>query len=300
MLKRAGKFILAAMLLFLISGCSAGKPDVSKDIPIKVQDNLVKTQDSLPIKIINPEGKNIEQRFITPEGFQRIEPDKNSFGEYLRTLPLKPHGASVKYFSGGEKPNYGVYAAVVDMEIGDRDLQQCADAVMRLRGEYLYKQGRFNEISFHFADGTLVPYSKWMEGYRIVMNNDKPSWVKKYDYSNSYESFRRYMDIVFAYANTVSLEKELKPVDNASMEIGDVFIKGAYPGHCVIVVDMAVKKSNGEKLFLLAQSYMPAQDIQILENPNNKSISPWYELKDLQELRTPEWSFKNNSLRRFP
>ena len=42
------------------------------------------------------------------------------------------------YFDGLEKWNRSVYCAVVDMEIGKRDLQQCADAVIRLQAEYLY------------------------------------------------------------------------------------------------------------------------------------------------------------------
>ena len=44
----------------------------------------------------------------------------------------------------------------------------------------------------------------------------------------------------------------------SEMQIGDVFIRGGSPGHCVIVVDMAVHQETGEKLFMLAQSYMPA------------------------------------------
>ena len=47
-----------------------------------------------------------------------------------------------------------------------------------------------------------------------------------------------------------------------SMQIGDVLIQGGSPGHAVIVVDMAENPATGEKLYLLAQSYMPAQDIQ--------------------------------------
>ena len=40
------------------------------------------------------------------------------------------------------------------------------------------------------------------------------------------------------------------------MQIGDVFLKGSLPGHCVIVVDMAENNETGEKLFMIAQSYM--------------------------------------------
>ena len=82
------------------------------------------------------------------------------------------------------------------------------------------------------------------------------------------------------------------------MQIGDVFIKGGSPGHAVIVVDMA-KSSTGETLFLLAQSYMPAQEIQILVNPVNDDLSPWYSTKYLDYLQTPEWGFEIDELMRF-
>ena len=60
------------------------------------------------------------------------------------------------------------------------------------------------------------------------------------------------------------------------MRIGDVFIIGGSPGHAVIVVDMAVNPETHEKVFLLAQSYMPAQQIQLLKNNNDPDLSPWY------------------------
>jgi len=63
-------------------------------------------------------------------------------------------------------------------------------------------------------------------------------------------------------------------------------------------VDMAQNPKTGQKLFLLAQSYMPAQETQILKNPNNSALSPWYELKN-ETLETPEWTFEPSDLRRF-
>jgi hypothetical protein len=97
------------------------------------------------------------------------------------------------------------------------------------------------------------------------------------------------------------LSRELQPVDNVSdMRIGDVFIKGGFPGHAVIVVDMAANPTTGKKVFLLAQSYMPAQDVHILRNPANPKSNPWYELAFGERLHTPEWTFTAKELKRFP
>ena len=82
------------------------------------------------------------------------------------------------------------------------------------------------------------------------------------------------------------------------MQPGDVFIKGGSPGHAVIVVDMAVN-SSGKKIFLLAQSYMPAQDIHILNNPMSPEFSPWYELNDNSLIYTPEWVFKTGAFKKM-
>lgn len=50
---------------------------------------------------------------------------------------------------------------------------------------------------------------------------------------------------------------------------------------------------------MLAQSYMPAQELQILINPTKREISPWYSLDFGDELATPEWRFQKGSLKRF-
>ena len=42
------------------------------------------------------------------------------------------------------------------------------------------------------------------------------------------------------------------------------------PGHVVLIVDMA-ENDKGEKIFMLAQSYMPAQQTQILINPSDRT-----------------------------
>jgi hypothetical protein len=106
--------------------------------------------------------------------------------------------------------------------------------------------------------------------------------------------------VIFNYAGTSSLSKEMKKVSNLNdIKPGDVFIKGGFPGHAVLVTDVCENKTSGEKLFIIAQSYMPAQDIHILKNPVNKSLSPWYSINFGKELITPEWVFSRDQLMRF-
>ncbi|MBV6715671.1 DUF4846 domain-containing protein [Paenibacillus chitinolyticus] len=249
--------------------------------------------------IVTPEGVTLQERFKAPKGFERTAAEPGSFAAFLRGLKLKPDGSVVHLFDGREKNKPGVYEAVVDIPIGSRDLHQCADAVMLLRAQYLFDRKQYGKIHFNFVNGFKAEYSKWMNGYRIKMNGNQASWVKNAGADNSQEGFRKFMDVVFAYAGTLSLEKELVPVQKSEVKPGDVFIIGGSPGHAVIVVDTAVNKSTGETLFMLAQSYTPAQETQILANPANSAQSPWYTLKEGGGLKTPEWEFGENSLRRF-
>lgn len=245
-------------------------------------------------------GQTLATRFKPPADYGRIPAKTGSFAHYLQNLPLKPHGATVKYYDGTKKIRPGVYCAVVDMEIGNKDLQQCADAVMRLRAEHLYQQKQYEKIHFRFTNGDKALYTQYADGYRATVKGNKITWNKTAKKDYGYATFRKYMDLVFTYAGTLSLSKELTPVTSLKdMQIGDVFIKGGSPGHAVIVVDMAQHPKTGEKLFLLAQSYMPAQETQILLNPNDAELSPWYSINFEGTLKTPEWTFEKNQLKRF-
>ena len=236
------------------------------------------------------------QRFAAPEGFKRISPPENSFAYFLQHLPLKPAGSKVLYFDGRVKDKSNVYAAVVDLPIGNKDLHQCADAVMRLRADYLWQTRQFDKIHFNFTNGFRADYLKWRNGWRTRVTGNKVEWVHSADTSRTYTTYWKYLETVFSYAGTLSLSKELQTRPAKDLQIGDVFIQGGSPGHAVIVVDMA-SDSTGNKVFMLAQSYMPAQEIQILYNPANATV--WYDLKTAGTLETPEWDFEWTDLKHF-
>jgi hypothetical protein len=248
---------------------------------------------------IDPAGKTIDSRFLPPPGFARQAAPDGSFAAFLRRLPLKPDGAQVRLYDGRLKPDRGVYAAVVDLAIGRRDLHQCADAVIRLRAEYLFAQRRFDEIRFRFSSGFLAEYSRWRRGERIVVNGDRARWQPTGRGGDDAQDLWRYLETVFTYAGTASLARELELASGAGPAIGDVFIQPGHPGHAVIVVDRVVDPASGRALFLIAQSYMPAQELQVLRNPNDAGVSPWYAAGFGATLRTPEWTFSAGDRRRF-
>ncbi len=284
--------IYVLLICLFITACKNFTSDNSEIFPF----NMFDSQDDTVNRLVNREGMTIKDRYLPVEGYIRVEYEEGSFAEFLRNQRLKPYGEKVLYYNGRKKPSKGIYDSVFDVDIGNRDLHQCADAIMLLRAEYLYLQGLYDKISFNFVSGFKAEYKKWMEGYRIKVQGNQAEYCKAAEPSNSYEDFRKYMDMVFAYAGTLSLEKELVSVSVDKMNIGDVFIVGGSPGHAVIVVDMAVN-SEGEKIFLLAQSYMPAQQTQLLINPMDEDISPWYSIKGKEKLITPEWTFELDTLK---
>ncbi len=230
------------------------------------------------IEIFCSSGKETQIIFPTkigeiplPPGYERVNVSSTSFKEYLRNVPLKQN-KTVYLYNGAKKFNQSAQYAVINISIGDKNLQQCADAVMRLRAEYLKSINK----TICFTD-----------------NNGK-----KYDWNN-YKSrgWQSYLETVFGMCGTLSLEKQLHIQSWDHLCAGNVLIKGGSPGHAVLVVDMAKNKVTGKYIFLIAQSYMPAQDIHVLRNPADQSLSPWYEIPDKGIIQTPEWTFYENQLR---
>lgn len=256
------------MLIFLTllsvscnNEAASGRKKISNTKATAAENNPYPTIDAIPL----------------PEGFERISADSNSFAAWLRARHLKAD-KTVHLYDGSLKKNQQAQFAVLDISVGDKNLQQCADAVMRLRAEYLFDTKRFTEIVF--TDN----------------NNTNYSFTPPYSKTH----FTNYLQQVFGMCGSASLAKQLKRVSNFSAIIpGDVLIRGGFPGHAEIVMDVAGNK-KGEKIFMLAQSYMPAQDIHVLVNPVKNEITPWYSIHEADEnIITPEYLFTKSALKQW-
>lgn len=250
----------------------------------------------LAIAVTTTYGQQKVSDIPLPAGYTRITQERHSFGEWLRNCSLKSD-KTVYLYNGTPKRNQQAQYAVLDMPVGEKDLQQCADAVIRLRAEYLYKGGRTEAITFKATDGTQIGYSGWLKGDRFVLQQGKLLRKRIAAPAQGRAQFEKYLETVFSYAGTLSLSRELKQVPSTkNIQAGDVFIQGGSPGHAVIVMDVAENRS-GKKIFLLAQSYMPAQNIHILKNP--AAATPWYDADFGRKLYTPEWVFGDGALKRW-
>lgn len=257
------------------------------------------------MKLINMDGQIIKDRFNLPEGFERVIPEEGSFGAYIQNLPLKEHAVLPKLYTGdqylNEEPEY---VTVVDIPLDNKDLEQSSDSAIRLNAEYLFKTEQYNDISYPFANGFTAEYSKWMEGNRLVTKDNQLEWAQKTDPSNTYEDLKKYLDIVYSYSNTDALNHYLEPVDIKDIQIGDMFVKKACIGRCVMVADMAINESTNEKIVLLAMSdNFTTSEIGIIRNLYDRGLVCWFRIPsengETQYIDIPGDSLSLKWLRRF-
>jgi len=234
-----------------------------------------------------------------PPGFNYVNEGDSAWSQWLLSLKAKEN-KSVYLYNGSLKDNQDAQYCVLDIDIGKKDLIQCADAAMKLRGDFLFEAQRYADIRFTATSGDQISFDSWLKGVRWKeQRNNLVAYTiikKMIDIKKEYSLF---MELAFSYCGTYSLSKQLAPVNDVrSIQPGDLFIDGGFPGHAITVMAVA-KNDEGKKIFLLSQGYMPAQDIHILKNYQDGHLSPWYSVSKMYPLYTPQWQFEKGSLKRW-
>lgn len=139
-------------------------------------------------------------------------------------------------------------------------------------------------------------HKKYADIHFTFLSDGKPRYYETF--VNGDYSYATFWNTLSTYLNLPirpHFQTNWRPsIHLSDIKIGDVLIEKKIPyGHAVIVVNMAFD-NTGKKKVMLAQSYMPAQEIQILINPANPS-SVWYDVKEA--FITPEWNFKKEHLK---
>jgi len=248
---------------------------------------------------INESGPTVSERINLPEGYVRSVYVAGSFQNYIQDYQLKEFGAKVINYDGSEYGYQSGHVGILEIPVPSNGLQQCADALMRIRAEYLWDQNRKDEIGFNFTSGHYCSWKSYAEGYRPKINGSRVSFHKTASVNTSQENFYKYLNLIYTYAGTQSLYDELPKLTSVNdIEIGDMLIYPGSPGHVIMVVDAATN-DLGEKLFIFAQGNTPAQSVHMLKNPTNSGLSPWYEIELGAYLEIPTYYFNEVKFMRF-
>ena len=211
--------------------------------------------------VSNPAGRKTIGEITPPRGYERVTVAPESFGAFIKDFPLQGRGAHMRYYNGKLAYGQSFGYAVLDLPMLS-NMEQCADAVMRMRAEYLWDKGRYDSIHFHSFSGVDQRYSG---------GSDR-------------KAFENYLRRVFDNSNTSSLRRELKEKPFQDISPGDVLVyespgTGHY-GHAVLVADLAVNHRTGKKALMLAQSSTPALSMHIIRDILHPIRSPWVIIED--------------------
>lgn len=267
--------------------------------PVKTTASYVSNAIVSKISLINKDSLTIYSRVKAPKGFKRVNYPKESFQTYLRSYKLKPFGSKIINFNGSEYYWQQGHVGILDIPVPKNGLQQCADALIRIRSEYLWSTNRKNEIGFNFTSGHYCSWAKYAQGYRPNIKGNKVTFSKTASPNHTKENFYKYLNLIYMYSGTLSLSQELEAVTFVKdLKIGDMLIKGGSPGHIVILADEVIN-SKGEKLFLLFQGNTPAQSVHLVKNLEDNNISPWYNLKTNAVIPVSNYTFHDSKFARF-
>lgn len=249
--------------------------------------------------LVNEDSLTIESRVNVPKGYKRVEYAKGSFQEYLRRYELKPYGSKIINYDDSEYYWQKGHIGILDVPVPKNGLQQCADALIRIRSEYLWDNDRKGEIGFNFTSGHYCSWVQYAKGYRPKINGSKVMFNKTAAANHSKDNFYKYLNLIYMYSGTLSLYNELPKINAIKdLKIGDMLIKGGSPGHIVMIADEIVNEA-GEKGFLLFQGNTPAQSVHLVRNLENSTFSPWYELKMNSKIPVSNYTFGNSKFVRF-
>ena len=195
----------------------------------------------------------------TPEGYNRIEYETDSYPSFLRNLNLK-EGKEILKWDGQVLPSsWALYdvMAVLDLPLlYNQDLEQCADFSMRLWSEYLKAENKLDQLALFDYNG-----------------NPKR-------FMDSGKSFKSYLQWHMAYSNSHSIKKGARKISPADLQPGDMFVQNESGeiGHVSVIVD-AAENATGERVFLIGFGYMPAQEFHIEEAKNRLGHGGWFTLE---------------------
>lgn len=212
-----------------------------------------------------------------PEGYTRKVYIKNSFSDWIQSLPMKDNRTVEMYnHDSVHLDYYNIYAVVKMPLLFNTDLEQCADFCMRFWAEYHKVLNKLDKLYLFDYSGNK---KRFKDGSR---------------------SFRSFLKWAFAYSNSYSLKKGCKKITADELVPGDMIVQNETGGigHVSMIMDIGESK-EGKRLYLIGYSFMPAQEFHIEKAQEGYGIHGWFTLKGYYRYLTDFFNFGEPVLRRF-
>jgi hypothetical protein len=229
---------------------------------------------------------SVEKTIPVPKGYQRIKTEKNSFAEWMRTLPVKPAGASILAYTGEKLPDtfYKIFGIIDIPLLSKRDIEQCADWAYRFWYEYQRETGQRENLWLSDYPGNKITFEKWKSEQKGKDPTLSEFFIWTCDHANSYSQKMGLYE--------VKEERQLKP--------GDLMVqnqKGGV-GHVSILFDVCENEAGG-RLYLIGFGFMPAQECHIEEAPADLGQEGWFTLDGYRQYLKQHLDFGKPELRSF-
>jgi len=238
---------------------------------------------------VNTEGTMVVTRFMLPPGYERIPAAKSSYAYFLRHLRMLP-------YNNDQLESHQV--STLNLPLID-NIQQDIHLCIRLRGEYLFSQKQYDKMAFSIVTGRIF-YVPWAKGLELEIN-DKQYWTQQPSGIDYLTTFQNYLSFIFHHSDVNTILSDVYSVSIDDVMPGDMFIQTMFPSAAVVVLDVAVNSTTGDRIFLLARVHKSFQMVDVLINPKETwSGSPWYSIKTGDnKIVIPDFVFYKTNLWRF-
>jgi len=104
--------------------------------------------------------------FLPPAGYVRVTLSPESFGAWLRKIPVIKKNVAVRDYRGRilKKSNDPGLAGVAACRVAGRSLDQCMDILMRFYAGYLRDNKRVDRLVLPLPDGLPYPFKQAQNG----------------------------------------------------------------------------------------------------------------------------------------
>ena len=204
----------------------------------------------------------------------RLPVEPGSFANWLHNLPLKPPGSPVLKYNGKihKSAQDTTVAAVVNLDMQGRKLEQCMDILIRLYAEYMWQGGRAEKMSLPLPGNFWLNWMDWEKGIRPEFHGIQVKFKVNAAVDSSFENFENYLRLIYSESHTQQFYHNLKRIEKDELQIGDFIVSKGSKSHAVMVVDL-VRNEQADLLALFGQGDTPACEFYIM---NYRKNDPWF------------------------